>query len=116
MTTAMARVHAGLRSLGGVCVSFTVDPDRDTLPVLRAYADRFAASADAWWFLRGPQADVLSLSYGGFHIGDEKDPFVHSERIVLVDGKGRVRGYYRSLDEGEVDRLLHDAARLRLEH
>jgi cytochrome oxidase Cu insertion factor (SCO1/SenC/PrrC family) len=41
MTSRMAGVHQALRAEpGALCVSFSVDPDRDTLEALRAYADR----------------------------------------------------------------------------
>jgi len=115
MSMAMARVHEAVRRNGDLCVSFTVDPERDTLEVLKGYAARYSASADSWLFLRGPQAEVQSLSYKGFLIGDEKDPFIHSERFALVDRQGRVRGYYHALDDGKVEELLRDYKRLRAE-
>jgi protein SCO1 len=114
MTSRMAGVHqALLREEGAVCVSFSVDPDRDTLSALRAYADRFSATADGWWFLRGPQKEVHALEYGGFKMGDPEDPMIHSERFVLVDGAGRIRGWYRGTEAEEVSRLLADVRRLR---
>jgi protein SCO1/2 len=92
-----------------------VDPERDTLAALREYADRYSATADGWWFLRGPQADVLALEYGGFKMGDPKDAMIHSARFVLVDGAGRIRGWYRGTEAEEVTRLLADVRRLREE-
>jgi protein SCO1/2 len=116
MSMRMAGVHEAIRGDGdAVCVSFTVDPERDTLEVLRDYAPRFSASADGWYFLRGPLAEVHALSYRGFRLGDEKDPLVHSERFVLVDRRGRIRGYYHGVDEEAVARLLRDYRRLRAE-
>jgi protein SCO1/2 len=115
MSMAMARVHEALRRNGDACVSFTVDPEHDTLEVLKGYAARYSASPDAWLFLRGPQAEVQALSYKGFLIGDEKDPFIHSERFALVDRLGRVRAYCRALDDGKVEELLRDYKRLRAE-
>lgn len=116
MSMRMAGVHEAIRGDGdAVCVSFTVDPERDTLEVLRGYAPRFSASPDAWLFLRGPKEEAHALSYRGFHLGDEKDPLIHSERFVLVDRRGRIRGYYHALDEEAVARLLRDYRRLRAE-
>jgi protein SCO1/2 len=34
--------------------------------------------------------------------------FIHSDRFVLVDGKGRIRGYYSGTDPDEVDKLIKD--------
>ena len=111
MTTGMASIHEALRKVpGAVCVSFSVDPERDTLEALRAYADRFSASPDRWWFLRGPQEEVHRLEYEGFRMGHPTDPMIHSERFVLVDAAGRVRGWYRGTEEKEVSKLLADVA------
>jgi protein SCO1/2 len=113
MTSRMAGVHEVLRKLpGALCVSFSVDPERDTLAALRDYADRFSASADGWWFVRGPQAEVHRLEYRGFKMGDAEDPMIHSERFVLVDREGRIRGWYRGTEAPEVERLVADARRL----
>jgi protein SCO1/2 len=39
-------------------VSITIDPDFDTAPTLKSYAQRFGAS---WSFLTGPSAEVMSV-------------------------------------------------------
>ena len=41
-----------------------------------------------------------------------QEPVTHSTRFVLVDGAGRVRGYYDAFDEGAVGELVRDAAAL----
>ncbi len=113
MSLRMAGVHEALRKEpDALCVSFSVDPDRDSLAALRSYADRFSATPDRWLFLRGPQDAVLRLEYGGFKMGDPTDAMVHSERFVLVDRRGRIRGWYHGVDEEAVRVLLKDARRL----
>jgi protein SCO1/2 len=112
----MAEVHAVLaKEPDALCVTWTTDPDRDTPEVLRAYAEKYSASADRWLFLRGPQAEVLALQHHGFHVGSATDPFLHSERFILVDARGRIRGYYHALDGSGVPDLLRDFRRLRAE-
>ncbi len=110
MSLRMAGVHEAIRQeRAALCVSFSVDPDRDTLEALRAYGDRFSASADRWWFLRGPAEAVHRLEYEGFKMGDPTDYFIHSERFVLVDRQGRIRGWYHGVDDAKVTDLLRDA-------
>jgi protein SCO1/2 len=46
-------------------------------------------------------------------MGDPEDAMIHSERFVLVDRAGRIRGWYRGTEAGEVARLLGDVRRLR---
>ncbi len=94
-------------------VSFTVDPDHDTPAVLAAYAARYQAPP-AWLFLTGPQATLHHLSRDGFKLavepagGPEKEPILHSTRFVLVDGRGRIRGYYDGFDGESVRKLERD--------
>jgi protein SCO1/2 len=113
MSLRMAGVHEALRKdSDALCVSFSVDPERDSLEALRAYADRFSATADRWLFLRGPQDAVHRLEYGGFKMGDPTDALVHSERFVLVDRRGRIRGWYHGVDDAAVKDLLRDSRRI----
>jgi cytochrome oxidase Cu insertion factor (SCO1/SenC/PrrC family) len=37
---------------------------------------------------------------------------MHSTRLVLVDARGRIRGYYSSEEEGVLGRLAADVRRL----
>ena len=50
-------------------VSITVDPDRDTPPVLREYADRYGADPARWLFLTGKKEAIYRLAREGFHLG-----------------------------------------------
>jgi uncharacterized membrane protein YozB (DUF420 family)/cytochrome oxidase Cu insertion factor (SCO1/SenC/PrrC family) len=89
-------------------VTFTVDPEFDTPEVLQKYADAHGADPDRWLFLTGQQSDVYRILHGGFHVGAEKDPaapaaqaVTHDTHLAVVDQRGRVRGYYAGLAEGQ---------------
>jgi protein SCO1 len=97
-------------------VSFSVDPEHDTPEVLQAYAARYDAPA-RWLFLTGEREAIYRLSLEGFHLavgepppdaGERGEPILHSTRFVLVDGEGRIRGYYDGLDDAELDRLRRE--------
>jgi protein SCO1/2 len=92
-------------------VSFNVDPERDTPEVIREYAERYEAGP-RWLFLRSTKAEVLRVSYDGFRLGDDTDPILHSQRFVLVDGEGWIRGYYDGTKDGELALLRSDMARV----
>jgi protein SCO1 len=121
MTSRLARLRPKLP--GEVrFVSFTVDPQHDTPERLAAYALAHAAGPD-WIFATGTREALHGLSTQGFKLaayevppGEKKDggdgPFLHSPKFVLVDGAGRVRGYYDSADDAEVAGLEHDARAL----
>lgn len=102
-------------------VSISVDPDRDTVPVLREYAARFGGSpSDEWAFLTGsPAGAVRRMLQEGFKVTATLDPTVsdtaanyqvnHSPRLELVDPEGRVRATYDATEPDAIRRLLADA-------
>ena len=93
-------------------VSFTVDPVRDTPPVLAAYAQHFEATPGKWYFLTGAQADLNRLSRGVFMLGDVDGSLQHSTRFALIDGSGRIRGYELTSEPEAIPTLSADAKRL----
>ncbi len=95
-------------------VSFTVDPDNDTPPVLAAYAQRFGADASRWSFLTGDKTTLNMLDQDAFKLGTIGAGMDHSTRFVLVDKKGRIRGYYGIAEGDPVAKIARDAARLEL--
>jgi cytochrome oxidase Cu insertion factor (SCO1/SenC/PrrC family) len=94
-------------------VSFTVDPEYDTPAVLAAYARDHGIQDDRWLFLTGDPGTMRTLVHDGFKLaventGTAEEPIVHSTRLVLVDRRGRVRGYYEAFEEEAVGKLLSD--------
>ena len=96
-------------------VSFTVDPDNDTPPVLEAYGKRFGANDDRWHLLTGDKNTLNMLDRDAFHLGTIGAGMDHSTRFVLVDRKGRIRAYYGIAEGDPVARIARDAARLEKE-
>ena len=82
-------------------ISLTCDPDNDTPDVLRRYADRFEADPDRWKFLTGDFAVIKKLANDSFLLPAEVG--VHSERGVVFDRQGRLRGSYHLLQEDRVE-------------
>ena len=96
-------------------VSFTVDPQRDTPQALAEYGKKFDADDARWSFLTGETATLDMLDHDAFKLGNLGASMDHSTRFVLVDKKGRVRGYYGLFDGDAVARVARDAARLEAE-
>lgn len=118
MTGRMRGLTEKLAGEKGVAfVSFDVDPDRDTVEDLAAYAVKHDADTSRWRFLRGEKAVVRELVTKGFKLGledqpGEIEPILHSSRFVLVDQKGEIRGTYESENEGSLAKLEADARAL----
>ena len=85
-------------------VSFTTDPDFDTPAVLKKYAARFGARDGQWIFLTGGKAALRHATVEGLKLGvvdkppgerdNADDLFIHSQKLVLIDQSGRIRGYF----------------------
>ena len=79
-------------------VSISVDPNRDSLNVLKEYAERFGVTDNRWVFLRAPMLEVIDLYENGFKLGGIL-PVDHSTKFILVDQNATIRGYYDCYDE-----------------
>jgi protein SCO1 len=93
-------------------VSFSVDPETDTPSVLREYGQRFNSIHDKWTFLTGDKQQIYRLTKEGFHLGldiEGDNAIIHSQKFVLVDHNGVIRGYYDSEDDEAMNSLLRDA-------
>lgn len=97
-------------------VSFSVDPDYDTPAVLSAYADKYQAQPGRWFFLTAKKSAIYDAIRRNFNLPgqgpDGQGGIVHSDRFVLVDRQGAIRGYYEGTDDAESKRLVEDAKEL----
>jgi protein SCO1/2/putative membrane protein len=93
-------------------VSFSVDPEHDTAPVLAAYAARFRADPARWSLLTGSAATLDSLARDTFKMGNAGGEFGHSTLFALVDRRGFIRGYYHTEEGESLDPLIADLRRL----
>ena len=101
-------------------LSFSVDPERDSVPVLKAYGDRFGINPDLWWLLTGPKKQIYDFSINelklGLADGEGVDSnFIHTQKLVLLDKQRVVRGYYNGLDSTDMNKLANDMVFIMLE-
>ncbi len=96
-------------------LSHTVNPENDSVPVLKRYADSIGASPNNWWFLYGSKTDLYKSARESYLLDDPKnssknidDQFLHTQFFALVDKQGRVRGIYDGIKKDEVDQLMLD--------
>ena len=105
------------RGIAGIrLVSITVDPEHDDPARLRAYATEIGADPARWTLLTGDLEAIRRLAFDGFHVpvgepqalAGELLDIAHSGKLVLVDGKGAIRGYYDA-DESGLDEVYNRA-------
>jgi len=100
-------------------ISHTVNPETDSLPILRHYADSLGAQPQNWWFLTGSKADLYQTARESYLLDDPKnssknidEQFLHTQFFALVDRQGRVRGIYDGIKKDEVTQLTKDIEKL----
>ncbi len=93
-------------------LSVSVDPETDTPDVLKKYAGNHDAITGKWIFLTGRKESIYNLTKEGFHLGldiEGENAIIHSQKFVLVDYRGEIRGYYDSDDDDAMKNLIRDA-------
>jgi len=101
-------------------VSITVDPEKDSFPAIRQYADQNGVDHDHWYFMTGDRDLIYNYAYNELHVvmGEGRqgaDDFIHSQQLVLLDKERHIRGYYDGLDTAELRRCADDIILLTLE-
>lgn len=122
MSGQMRRLQEALKDKDVRFVSFSVDPEYDTLERLTEYRKRFNADPEKWFFLTGDKKTIFDLSVKSFYLGvadvpagEEPAPdqvVTHSSRFALVDAQGAIRGYYEGDKPESHANLVRDAKKL----
>lgn len=98
-------------------ISFSVTPQIDTVPVLRAYAEQLGINYDQWRLLTGDKKKIYDLARKSYFAlkpaetgkgdGGVSD-FIHTNNFVLVDKNKRIRGYYDGTSSEDIERLIEE--------
>ena len=117
VSATMARLQEALPASPPVrLVTLTSDPAFDTPAVLKKYGERFGARPGVWTFLTGPREmmrhlamDELMLSMMDKKPAERETPVdlvIHSTRLVLLDQRGRIRGYFDGETTASIPAIL----------
>lgn len=119
MSSQVMRVHEHyLENDDVIILSHTVWPEVDSVEVLREYGERFNADPKRWQFLTGDKHHLYNLARKSYLVapsindttfdqGGEGD-FIHTENVVLIDHKKRIRGFYDGTDSTAINQLIID--------
>jgi protein SCO1 len=95
-------------------LSFSVTPEKDSVPVLAAYAKEKNVKVKKWLLLTGNKKDIYTLGRNYFFVdedlGQRKDTseFLHTENFILVDKQLHLRGIYNGLKVSSIQDLIRD--------
>ncbi len=101
-------------------LSLTVDPDHDSPPVMKKYADRYGVNSDVWWMLTGPKKTIYDFALNELKLGLQDSVsvdsnFVHTDYVAVLDKDRVIRGYYHGTDTAAMARLADDIVFIMLE-
>lgn len=105
-------------------ISISIDPESDSVPQLKKYADNFKINPDNWWLLTGNRDSIYNFIFKELKIdklGDEpvSPDFAHTSRFALLDKnyimRGRLDQAYNGLDSASMGVLARDIGLLMLE-
>ena len=94
-------------------LSHTLAPESDTKEILKDYANKLGADLSTWDFVTGDETTIYEFAEKHYFISAKKDKSVldgidHSGRVILVDTKGRLRGYYDFTEDQNIELLIED--------
>ena len=113
MTKNMAELYKDFQESEDVrFVSISVNPEQDSPEALAEYAKKYEADPRQWHFLTGPRDTITRLVVKDFKLGLGDEIVFHKASFVLVDRKGRIRGYYDGTVEKDLKKLKADLPRL----
>lgn len=100
-------------------ISISIDPEHDSVPQLRKFADRFNVNHDTWWFVTGDKKDIYDFALHEIKasVADSAvdTAFIHTENFFLLDSNHIVRGWYNGFDTIKQAQLVRDIPTLMLE-
>ena len=100
-------------------VSVSIDPEHDSVPQLRKFANRYTSNHDSWWFVTGNKKDIydFALQEMKANVADINidTAFIHTENFFLLDKNRVIRGWYNGLDTVAQTKLVRDIPLLMLE-
>ncbi len=120
MNTNMKRVYEKFRNEKDFLIlSHTSDPERDSVPTLKKYADSLGVNTTKWIFLTGRKDSLYNMARVSYTIDDPAnnlknidDDFLHTQFWALVNRKGEVKKVYDGLKEREINAMIKEIEKM----
>lgn len=122
MTKNMQSIQENIGKQKGIqFLSYTVNPEVDTVEKFQNYILKNKIDDHNWNFLTGNKQDIYELGVYSFLLNAQEDVlapggFLHSEFFVLIDKKRNHRGFYDGTSEEDVEKLTKDLKTLQNEY
>lgn len=113
MKRQMFRVYEAFKKNPEVLLfSHSIDPEHDTVEVLKNFSAGLGIETEKWQMVTGEQDHIFALAkhymLGAMKSDQAPGGYIHSGSFVLVDKKRKIRGYYDGTNSEEIDQLILD--------
>ncbi|MEP7236759.1 MAG: SCO family protein [Ferruginibacter sp.] len=121
LARSMKRLQDSFRNNDSIVqfISISIDPEHDSVPQLRKFADRYNADHDTWWFVTGDKKEIYDFALNELKAGladaEVDSSFIHTENFFLLDSSRVVRGWYNGFDTLKQAELVRNIPLLMLE-
>ena len=102
-------------------LSHSVTPEKDSVAILKKYADENGVIPGKWHLVTGNKNDIYSIARTAYFADEDmgwkqdSTAFLHTENILLIDKRHHIRGVYKGTIPGEVENLIADIKKLQKE-
>jgi protein SCO1 len=100
-------------------LSHTCQPEVDSAPVLKQYADSLQIDTRRWIFLTGRKDSLYNMARVSYTVDDPlnnlrniDDDFLHTQFWALVNKEGKVKKVYDGLKPSEVEAMIKEIKRM----
>lgn len=116
MVTQLTKVQKAINGRDAVLVSYSVTPQDDTPETLAAFGELRGIDPGRWKLVTGDPEQIYDLARTSYFADDGRldagqaatDQFLHTEKALLVDREGRLRGVYNATLPHDIDKLIAD--------
>ncbi len=92
-------------------LSHSIDPEHDSVAVLRDYANALEVNSQKWKFLTGNKDSIYTIAEKFYMVAVQEDStapggYIHGGYFVLIDPQGRIRGVYDGTDSTQTSKII----------
>lgn len=116
MVTQLSKVQAAIADRDALLVSYSVTPQEDTPASLAAFGKLRGIDSNRWKLVTGDAEQIYALARTSYFADDGRleagkaavDQFLHTEKALLVDREGHLRGVYNATLPHDIEKLMGD--------
>jgi protein SCO1 len=103
-------------------VSFSVDPETDSVARLAVYGDSLKCAKGQWYLLTGNKSDLYKfeteqMMFQAMEDSSGEVRFVHDSRVRLIDWHGRMRGKFPlATESSSYQQIINEIEQLKAEY